>query len=207
MKRVTLSVDDNQEKPEGTGWTLYSFSRRHASFKHPDNFTTPDDPEIEPSALQKEVAEKLKVGHAFWLSYFEHSGCVWSLQGQGPECRWDSVHKAGIVIFDTTEDCLMPETWTLEERAKDAAGFLETYTCWCNGEVYGYQIAEVTHCKECGHEIVKEDPDDSCWGFYGNDIEYMASEVRAALDGDADVTIAGDAKFLADHHDFGQPKK
>ena len=204
MKRITLSVDDNQEKPEGMGWKLYSFSKRHASFKHPDNFFNNDESDTTES--QKEVADKLKVGHAFILSYYEHGNCVWSLQGEGPECRWDSVHKAGIMIYDESE-CGPMGAETLEDRAKDAAGFLETYTCWCNGEVYGYQIAEVTHCKECGHEIVKEDPDDSCWGFYGNDIEYMASEVRAALDGDADVTIAGDAKFLADHHDFGQPKK
>jgi hypothetical protein len=181
------------------GWTVYSFSRKHTSFKDPDEFRDDD------GDWKLDLREKLKSGHAFVLSYFEHSGCVWSLQGQGPECRWDSVHTAGIMIYDEAE-CGPMGAETLEDRAKDAAGFLETYTCWCNGEVYGYQIEDVSHCKECGHEIVKEDPDGSCWGFYGNDIEYMASEVRAALGGDTDVTIAGDADWLADHHDFGQKK-
>lgn len=206
MKRVTLSCDDDAQKPEGTGWTLYSFATKHASFKNPFDFFKEDDPEIEATSLQKEVEEKLKVGHAFVLSYYEHGNCEWSLQGEGPQCRWDSVHTAGIMIFDEAE-CGPMGAETLEDRAKDAESFLETYTCWCNGEVYGYEIADVTHCKECGHEIVKPVEDGSCWGFYGNDIDSMAEQVRDALDGDTDIQITGDADWLADHHDFGNKKK
>lgn len=205
MKQVTLSCDEDAHMPEGSGWKLYSFSTRHTSFKHPDKFFN-DDPEIEPTELQKEVAEKLKIGHAFLLSYFEHGNCKWSLQGEGPECRWDSVHTAGIVIFDESE-CGPMGAETVEDRAKDAESFLETYTCWCNGEVYGYEVFDVTVCAHCNQEVIKAIEDASCWGYYGNDIDYMAEQVRSYLDGDTEVRITGDADWLADHHDFGNKKE
>jgi len=176
---------------EGDGqWTLYSFSSRHLSHRSPDHFLPPS------IGLRR----KLKAGTAFLLSYFEHGNCVWSLQDEGPQCEWDSVKCAGILLWEHPVGDMGAKTY--EDRAKDARSFLETYTAWCNGEVYGFMIDDVTKCEHCKQEIVKSDPDGSCWGFYGNDIEYMASEVRAALDGETDVKIVGDAAFLADHHDF-----
>jgi len=196
MKRINLHIDDSPTNPMERGdgeWTLYSFNSRHISYKNPDKFLPPS----------LGLRRKLDVGTAFLLSYYEHSGCVWSLQGDGPQCRWDSVQCAGILLWEHPVSNMGAKTY--EDRAKDAASFLETYTCWCNGEVYGYEIEDVTNCKECGHEIVKDDPDGSCWGFYGSDIAYMAEEVRAAL-GDAigkeEIVISGDASWLADHHDF-----
>ena len=199
MKRITLEHDDANDEPD-FGWKVYSFSTAHRGWKDPDTFVMPDDPE-DATALQKEVAEKLKVGLAFYLSYYEHGNCVWSLRGQGPSDRFDSRHTAGILIYD--EDYFAPAE-TLESRAEMAALNLETYTCWANGEMYGYSIATVTNCDKCGHEIVKDNPDASCWGFYGHDIACMASEVREALgDTREAVEVVGDASFLADTYDFG----
>jgi hypothetical protein len=194
MKRLTLHHDDSPTNPmERDGqWTLYSFNNRHNSYKDPDKFLPPS------IGLRR----KLTAGLAFLLSYYEHGNCEWSLQDQGVQDRWDTVRCAGILIWEHPVDEMGAKTY--EDRAKDANSFLETYTCWCNGEVYGYTIEEVTTCEHCKQSVYKDV--DSCWGYYGTDITYMAECVRAALDGDTDVEITGDAAFLADNRDFGQKK-
>ena len=91
---------------------------------------------------------------------------------------------------------------TYEDRAKDARVFLETYNCWCNGDGYGYSVEELVKLP-CGHEERREI--DSCFGFYGNDVAYFASQVRDAVAGDPDVRFEGGAKWLADSYDFVSP--
>ena len=55
----------------------------------------------------------------------------------------------------------------VKEKVKQVfKGELETYNLYFNGEVYGYILETVSHCKHCGktdYETV-----DSCWGFYGS---------------------------------------
>jgi hypothetical protein len=194
MKIVTLFHDDSPEDPsEGDGnWTLYSFSNRHHGFKHPNNF-------FEDSGKPKfGIRRKLEVGTAFILSYYEHGQCCWSLQGTGPQCEWDNVDVAGILVWEHPVKEMGAKSY--EDRRKDAACFLETYTCWCNGEVYGFNVEEEV-TMPCGHKEIHS-LDCGCCGFYGNDLDYMASEIRDALDGDTEVVFKGEAKFLADHHDF-----
>ena len=200
MKRLTLSIDDvSRDIPDGIGWKLYSFGRRHAGYEHPSKFF-PEDSDNDPTPYHKEVSDKLASGLAFVCSYFEHGNCVWSLEGSGPQCQWDNVPKAGILIFEEGENDMGAKTY--DDRAKDAANFLEIYTAWCNGNIYGYNLEDVTECDHCGHEILKDV--DSCWGFYGvdSDLDNMAEHVRSALNGDTDVEVVGDASWLADHHNF-----
>ena len=73
----------------------------------------------------------------------------------------------------------------------------EVYSEWCKGNVYGYSVED-----EKG-EII-----DSCWGFYDvgekgkTGVDDMAEQVRAAVNGDPDVTFEGDCVWLKDYHDF-----
>ena len=195
MKIVTLLHDSDLENPsdfEGA-WTLYSFGRRHVNHRDPEDFF----PNGKPSLA---IRRKLAVGTAFVLSYYEHSGCAWSLRGQGTQCRFDSVDVAGILVWEHNPKDM--GAGTLEARAADAEGFLKTYNAWANGDGYGYQVEEVI-TQPCGHTEVKDV--DSCFGFYGLDLEYMAERVRAAVGGDT-VEIRGEAKDMADVYDFGRAR-
>lgn len=188
MKIILLWHDQDAESPtEYDGaWKLYSFSRRHKAFKHPDHF-------FEDGALNAELQRKLDSGLAFLLSYYEHGLCVWSLKGTGPQCPWDSVDVAGILVWEHAEDEM--GATTVEARTKDAASFLESYTAWCNGQVYGFTI-EDERTLPCGHT---ERVDlESCGGYYGNDLKCMAEAIREGLNGDKDYRFEGEAKYLGD---------
>lgn len=193
MKIVTLRYDSDLEDPcNEDGWKVYSFSHRHRSYRNPADFFPNGKAGIG-------LRRKLAVGTAFILSYFEHGGCVWSLRGTGPRCQWDSVDVAGVLVWEGKVADLGPKTY--EDRAKDASAFLRVYTAWCNGEGYSYSVDNVKQLP-CGH--TETESVDSCGGFYGTDLDFMAEQVREAVGGDKQVQIRGEAKDLADFHDFGQ---
>lgn len=199
MKILTLYNDgDGAESPcdwNDKGFQLHSFSNRHKSFTHPREFWPDGKPSIG-------LRRKLDCGTAFVLDYFEHSGCVWSLHGSGPRCQWDTADRAGILIWNGKAKDLGR---TVEERRAAAKSFLETYTCWCNGEIYGFSVDERVKL-DCGHEEVRHV--DSCGGYYGTDMEYMFQLIRDAVNGDSEVEVKGEAKWLADNHDYQSvPKK
>lgn len=110
------------------------------------------------------MLDKLEAGLAYWVDRFEHGNCVWSLSGQGPQCRWDNSPCAGFMYWDHKPeeigDASLPPDARKAALEKDAECTLEVYTQWCNGDCYGYQIADA---------ITGEDLD-SCWGFFGDDI-------------------------------------
>lgn len=193
MKIITIHQDDCPMDPhEGDGqWRLYSFGRRHVHYESPSRFF---DDNRRPRLW---LRNKLRAGTAFILSYFEHGNCVWSLRGTGPQCQWDNVDVAGVLVWEHPVGDMGAKT--VEARAKDAAAFLETYTCWCNGDVYGYTVEEVVTLP-CGH--TETNHVDSCFGYYGNDLDFMKEEIVTALGGDTDVTIKSDASGHFDADDF-----
>lgn len=170
--------DDCPERPdEGDGWTPYSFSSCHSNHKDPEEagFEWDDDNGVVPN---KELQGKLDTGLAFKLSYFEHGECVWSLSGEGPQCRWDSTQFAGLLVWDQDAGDLGPESY--EDRKKDAAAFIKRYTQWCNGEIYGYTVEAVKDCHACGkEEDAKVDFDlPSVGGYYIDDIDGMVIDMK-----------------------------
>lgn len=190
MLKLILSHDADLENPcENDGWRVYSFCRRHASFKHPDDLGLgPIDPGTGlPKIKNPGLRSKLKNGLAFILSYYQHGQCLWFLHGDEPagvEFRWDGVRVAGLLVWEQRPSELGPKT--LDGRRQDAAAFLKTYTSWANGEGLYYSIED-----EDGDLI------DSCGGFY--DAESMFNEIRPHLEGQA-FEIEGEAAWLADHH-------
>lgn len=133
------------------------------------------------------------------LSYFEHGQCKWGVKGSMssmPDFNWDGVNFAGVWIPD--DECIKSvDIWEKEAKEKGeefnrnkkfeemAKGACETYTSYCNGEVYGYNI-ELYRLQfdddlepiedHCDYSEMDQLYEDSCWGFYGNDIEYMKKE-------------------------------
>ena len=181
---VHLGHDHDVESPaDYDGWAPYSFSTNHINFK--------DHNELDPSE-GTELRAKLDSGLAFFLSYYEHGRCLWSLRGEGPQCRWDSVNVAGILVWEDDEDNMGAKT--PEDRRKDAQRFLDTWNAYVNGDVYYYSVLD--SCHECGSdgEVVE-----SCGGFFAGDgnMDYMFSEIRGHV-GDETVVFKGEAKSLAD---------
>lgn len=167
---VQVSHDSCAEDPlEHDGWAAYSFSTRHSNYRHPDDFTE-----------DEEFQAKREAGLAFFLSYYEHGLCRWDLAGEGPQCRWDSVSIAGVIVWEQPEENIGAKTY--EDRQEDARNAIESFTNWCNGEVYGYEIVN---------------GDYGCWGFY--DLEDMFREI-ANDTGSRPVKFIGDAAGLADYH-------
>lgn len=160
--RVEHDQDVDNPSEEGDGqWTLYSFNRNHSSFKHPEELGLGAlNEQGNPTVKNPGLRRKLDVGLAFVLSYFEHGGCIWSLKGAGPQCRWDTVQVAGLLVWENKPSDMGPKDF--EGRRKDAAEFLKTYTAWCNGECYCYMVED-----ESGETV------DSCGGFIGPDLDYM----------------------------------
>ena len=181
---VYIDHDDCMDSPcENDGWKAYSFSHHHSNFKRPSDLGLDVDPDIDP-----DLRVKLDAGLAFILSYFEHGNCIWSLQGDGPSCRFDSVGVAGLLVWEQDADDLGPKT--LEERQKDAAAFLETFTEWCNGECYHYRAVKVRNCPTCNQEETVDENFDSCGGFIGADS--LCEGIRESL-GDGPFEWRGDA--------------
>jgi hypothetical protein len=178
--RIRIENDPDLENPtEWDGqWTVYSFGRRHLSYKDPEELglSLERGEDGKPKVLNPGLRRKLEVGLAFFLSYYEHGGSVWSLIGEGPQCRWDTVSLAGLLVWEHPPKELGAKS--REDRAKDARRFLETYNAWSNGDGMGYVVEDVVECDR--HEQHYEHLD-SCWGFYGNDRDHLFDSILAAI--------------------------
>lgn len=178
-------MDDPHDACDGQ-WTLHQFSNRHAHYTDPDSFglTKGDDGKL--VVGDKELRKKLRRGLAFFVSYYEHGRCHWSIRGTGPQCRWDSVGLAGVIVWEHDPSDLGAKT--IKAREKDAAAFLETYTAWCNGDVFGFTVDDP-----------EDDIHDSCGGFYGNDTACLLEAIHGAC-GQRPVIFKGDASDLSDDY-------
>lgn len=164
---LVITVDQypmHDESPsDWGGWKVHSFSRRHSAFAEPESLGLSLEmgedgfPIIEDAALK----EKFEKGLAFFLSYSEHGNCSWDLNRTGKlPFDFDRASIAGLLTWESDEKDIGGKT--VEERAKDAEGFLETYTQWCNGETFEYSIEGFHKCGECGHDKDGEDLESSC---------------------------------------------
>lgn len=149
MLKVAIYQDPDCRNPLEGDVGLVSFNRKHLNFEEPAKYF--DDEESE-NELQAKLFDKT----AFILSYFEHGACVWGLQGEVPQCQWDTKQVAGILF--------LPEDVPEDRREDFARATLRDYSSWCNGECYGY--------------VVEDDRGkDSCWGFIGDRIFEAVAEV------------------------------
>jgi hypothetical protein len=177
-KTLTIEYDHDAERPDSTydGWKPISFGRRHINFEHPGNYCLNKQENIG-------LRRKLEVGLAFWLSYYEHGLCKWSIRGEGPQCRWDSVDVAGLLIWTGKPSDMGAKTY--EDRARDARNFLEEYTDWCNGHCYWFSLEAAQR------------PLDSCGGFIGTN--QLTEAINEALEDGDEVIVKGVAADLAQY--------
>ena len=176
IKTLTIGYDHDLERPDSgyDGWKPISFNRRHSNFEHPDRYRLNEPENIG-------LRRRLAVGLAFWLSYYEHGLCRWSLRGEGPQCRWDSVDIAGLLLWTGKPAALGAKSH--ENRAQDTRHFLEEYTDWCNGNCYWFSL-------EDDHKLL-----DACGGFIGT--EQLSEAINEALEETDPVMVQGEAADLA----------
>ncbi len=129
--KITVRFDDFPHDPPNMGEraTVHSFNRRHCNSADPDAFGLVVK-EGRITSSNPGIRQRLDTGTAFILSAYEHGNIVWSLGGEGYQCRWDTAPVAGILFIDRKRG------QSREVREAEAREFLEGYNAWCNGEVY-----------------------------------------------------------------------
>lgn len=198
MYRLTIHHDDMPENPndEDTLFHVHSFSTRHINFTDPDKLLACEYEFPEGHEDEGFTCDEMPTSHGegriedhdwigpkgFFLSYFEHGLCRWGLEGTMsgmPDFRWDGVQFAGWLEVKEDNDWFLEKSE--EEQHQIAASYMDYYTDWCNGEVYGYtleQFGEVTCDQDEVHEVAEKELD-SCWGFVG--AEHLVEEVKEVL--------------------------
>jgi len=192
---VEIEYDQDLECPIGesgdTKERFVSFNRRHKAYADPSEWIAGLNRHGEviftPEGFG--LRRQLETGTAFILSYFEHGSSVWSLQGAGPQCQWDTADVAGIYW--------LPSDVPKDRRREYAKAAMESYTDWCNGNGYGYTITD-----QATGEML-----DSCWGFIGD--KHASDSILEAIQNvaggsDFEVIWAGDAKGLAEYGKLGR---
>lgn len=177
-RRLLVSIDYDSsgvaESPidEHSGFRLYQFNQKFVNYCSRGDLPFEDE----------ELAELFAKNRAFWLDYFEHGSCVWSLHGSRPTDRWDTSPCAGLLVLED------PESWTSEPaRLLDCVrGLLTSYTEWCNGEVYSIDITD-----EFGNDV------DSTFGLIGDDS--VKGALTDLLRPDDDVMLLKSDTYDASH--------
>lgn len=126
------------------------------------------------SAEQRDekVAQLSKTKKLFYVvNKYEHGNVHYSVGGTKsyPDQRWDVSQGCAVFIpcnYIQTEYRKMKRTSgegsAYEHFIKDSNSVLDSYSDWCNGEVYGYSV--ITFDKQ-GKEVEC----DQCWGYIGSD--------------------------------------
>ena len=110
-----------------------------------------------------EEAEVQAMDHVFLIERYEHGLVSYSLVADEkpyPDRQWDVATPVGIIGLSDDFD----------EPRKAAASWLEEYTAWANGEVYG--VVEETYTKDADgewHRDAYEPWDVTTWGVIGSE--------------------------------------
>lgn len=129
-------------------------------------------PKESPEEWLKENAPKGSVVLPLYL--YDHSGITMSTSGFS--CPWDS-GQVGVIV--ATPEAIRKSflvkriTKKVRERVIEwLKSEVKVYDLFLTNNVWGYTIESVKDCSSCGHETKgDEDVDDSCWGFFGDDLD------------------------------------
>ena len=137
-------------------------------------------PKQDPQEWLKENAPKGSIVLPLYL--YDHSGITMSTGSFG--CPWDSGQVGYIVATPAKiRENFMVKRITKKVREQAEAVLkaeVKTYDDFITGNVWGYTIESVKDCEACGQKTCGDDEipvDDSCWGFYGDDLEGMKAHV------------------------------
>ena len=129
------------------------------------------------SEVREEIKERFKTEYILPLFLYDHSGITISVGGFShvDSQRWDW----GQVGFIFIPSDVMKKDYpgygekTLQDRAEEImVSEVKEYDQYLTGDVYGYDIVQVSHCEHCDKDT--EETLDSCYGFYG--MEYCRDD-------------------------------
>lgn len=114
------------------------------------------------------------------LYLFDHSGISMSTGSFGDP--WDSGQVGYIVATpEAIRKNFMKKRITAKMRAQVEEilkSEVKIYDDFLTGNVWGYTIESIKDCESCGSKTHgDEDVDDSCWGFFGDDLSGMKEHV------------------------------
>lgn len=184
--KIELWYDQDSENPcEWGQWELVSFNRNHINFEDPYELLKPINQFGEVYAKEIGLQRKFDCETAFLLSCYTHGESIWSLRGEGMQCRFDTATTAGILYYRGDL-----KHFKKEDREKMARSFLETYSYWANGNCYGFTIFD-------------EDDDaiECCGGFVGTD-KYIAKCIAEHLSEGDEIEITGEASWVVEKEDI-----
>jgi hypothetical protein len=171
MLNLTIDYEEGAEHPlEYSDWKVVPFE----CYDDMEKYLKTTLPEFKTIGL----TNKYKAGTLFMLSRYEHSGVQWGLKGEVHQCRFDTTHLAGLLIYEGKLRELPKEYKARKEIARD---IMKRYTQWCNGEVYSFMLTD-------GDEQI-----DACCGWY--DTDEMLDSIISSLEG-REVEVSGDAAFI-----------
>jgi hypothetical protein len=165
---VKIIQDDNAESPR-TFDNVGVMACWHRRYNLGDVQPKGEDP----AEWLKENAPKGSVALPLYL--YDHSGITMSTGSFGDV--WDSGQVGWIVATpDAIRKNFMVKRITAKMRAtveEILKSEVKIYDHYLTGNVWGYTIESVKDCDSCGHETKgDEDVDDSCWGFFGDDLAF-----------------------------------
>lgn len=107
------------------------------------------------------------------LYLYEHSGIT--MDTSGFSCPWDS-GQVGFIYIDIIDakremrwEKLSPQR--RQQLIKQLMGEVEVYDQFITGDVWGFEVVREARSIEDDDRWVKIEELDSCWGFFGDDIE------------------------------------
>lgn len=193
-RRVRIIADTDPMDPREAYDNMGTMVTWHSRYKLGDEQPTDDAGEwlaqyaadlVDAEAVPAEHVRAIIDKHCVILPLYlrDHSGLAMSI-GEFAD-PWDS-GPVGFIVVDAKrarENWLRPDaTWdtmlptndgpdiTMREYAKRVLeAEVETYDTYLRGDIYGFIVEERNICPTCG--AGDWDTVDSCWGFYGSDVD------------------------------------
>jgi len=173
--RVKIIQDMDSESPRG--WdNLGTMACWHRRYNLGD---------VQPSESPEEYLANLPEDSIVLPLYlYDHSGITMSTSGFS--CPWDS---GQVGVIHVSPERIRAEYGddspeSREQARKVLESEVKVYDQYLTGDVWGFVAEEIEGCSECGSARVIDE--DSCWGFYGLDVEamrdYLDSKFHEALE-------------------------
>lgn len=162
--RIRIMQDDMGNSPrewDNLGTMVCFHNRYELGDKH--EFKDPEE-------FESKCGSGLLITLSLYL--YDHSGISMSTGREYPfNCPWDSGQVGW--IYCTMKDIIKEYGKATQEEVDRARAAMqaevEVYNQFLTGDVYGFVIEKFHKCDECGNE--EWESVDSCWGFYGFDVE------------------------------------
>lgn len=181
--RVVVRYDESPDEPSLDVTTLLHWHSRYGMHSEavkidPSDYWSDDDPE---GVQRLDTIQQHHELLCMWPLYmYEHGGTMLSV-GSGFSCSLDSGQVGFVGMTKEQWAALTDDPWTNADEQRDRAltaikDQIEILNFWHNGQVFGYVI----HGND--GEVI-----DSCWGFYGSNVDengmldYVEEEYHADL--------------------------